>query len=50
VILVDEWKASDKFQQFFGDPALQELIASSGADATPSDIMTTQANASPDQF
>ena len=51
VLIVDEWKSADQFQQFFGDPSLQEFVAAVGGDTnTPPDITICEAIESPDQF
>jgi hypothetical protein len=50
VLVVDEWETAENFQQFFGDPRMQEFIGTIGADPTPPEITITEAIASPDQF
>jgi quinol monooxygenase YgiN len=51
VLVVDEWETAEAFQQFFGDPQLQEFIATVGADPTAEpEITITEAITSPDQF
>lgn len=50
VVAVDEWETADAFEQFFGDPKMQEFVASIGADPTPPQITVGQAIASPDEF
>ena len=44
VIVVDEWESAEQFQQFFGDPALQAFIASTGASAEPPQVIAAEAN------
>jgi hypothetical protein len=50
VLAVDEWASAEQFEQFFGDPAMQEFIASIGADPKPPEITITEAVETPDQF
>jgi len=50
VLVVDEWETAEGFQQFFGDPKMQEFIGTIGADPAPPEITITEAIASPDQF
>jgi hypothetical protein len=50
VLAVDEWETAEGFEQFFGDPKMQEFVASIGADPSPPEIMVTEAISSPDQF
>jgi hypothetical protein len=50
VLVVDEWDTAESFQQFFGDPKMQEFIGTLGAEPTPPDITITEAIESPDQF
>lgn len=51
VLAVDEWADATKFEAFFGDPAMQEFVASIGADTSvPPEITIVEAISSPDQF
>jgi hypothetical protein len=50
VLVVDEWESAEDFQQFFGDPKLQEFIGTVGGNPTEPEITITEAIASPDQF
>jgi hypothetical protein len=51
VLVVDEWDSPEHFEAFFGDPKLQEFIASVGGDTSaPPDITVTEAIESADQF
>jgi quinol monooxygenase YgiN len=50
VLAVDEWETAESFEQFFGDPTMQEFIGSIGADPAPPEISIVEAVASPDQF
>ena len=51
MLIVDEWESADQFQQFFGDPSLQEFVAAVGGDtSTPPEITVCEAIESPDQF
>ena len=50
VMAVDEWETAEGFEQFFSDPAMQEFVASIGADPTPPQITITEAISSPDEF
>jgi hypothetical protein len=50
VLAVDEWETAESFEQFFGDPKMQEFIGSIGAAPEPPDITIVEAVASPDQF
>jgi len=51
VQVIDEWENGEQFQKFFGDPKMQEFVASLGADTSnPPEITITEAIASPDEF
>jgi quinol monooxygenase YgiN len=50
VVVVDEWETADGFQQFFGDPAMQEFVSSIGAAPGPPEIMIAEAISSADEF
>ena len=51
VQVVDEWGNGEQFQQFFGDPKMQEFVASLGGDTSnPPEITITEAIATPDEF
>jgi hypothetical protein len=50
VVVVDEWGTVEQFQQFLGDPQVQEFIASVGAAPAPPELTVTEAITSPDQF
>jgi hypothetical protein len=50
VLAVDEWETAESFEQFFGDPKMQEFIGSIGADPVPPDITIVEAVDSPDRF
>jgi quinol monooxygenase YgiN len=51
VQVIDEWENGEQFQTFFGDPKMQEFVASLGADTSnPPEITITEAIASPDEF
>ncbi|MGA8246809.1 MAG: hypothetical protein WB797_07885 [Nocardioides sp.] len=50
VLVVDEWESAEAFEQFFGDPKMQEFIGSIGAAPAPPEITIVEATASPDQF
>ena len=50
VLVVDEWESVGQFQQFFGNPDLQALIAAMGADPGPPEVTVSEAVASADQF
>jgi hypothetical protein len=50
VLVVDEWDSAESFQQFFGDPKLQEFIGEVGGDPAEPEITITEAIDSPDQF
>jgi hypothetical protein len=50
VVAFDEWDSAESFQQFFGDPKLQEFVASIGASPEPPEITITEATESPDAF
>ena len=50
VLVVDEWETAENFQQFFGDPKLQEFIAAVGADPTPPEITITESIASSSDY
>jgi hypothetical protein len=50
VVAIDEWENAEGFQQFFGDPAMQEFVGSIGAAPVPPEITITEAIASPDEF
>jgi quinol monooxygenase YgiN len=49
VVLVDEWESAEHFQALMADPAVQALIAASGATGAP-EVVITEAISSPDQF
>jgi quinol monooxygenase YgiN len=50
VLVVDEWETAESFQQFFGDPKMQEFIGTIGAEPAPPEITITEAIASADDF
>jgi hypothetical protein len=50
VLAVDEWETAEGFEQFFGNPQMQEFVASIGADPAPPQITICEATASPDEF
>ncbi len=50
VLALDEWESAEAFEQFFGDPTMQEFVASIGAAPGPPEITITEAAASPDEF
>jgi quinol monooxygenase YgiN len=51
VLIVDEWESAEQFQQFFGDPSLQEFVTAVGGDTSvPPEITVCEAIESPDQF
>lgn len=50
VVAVDEWETADGFQQFFGDPAMQEFVSSIGAAPGPPEITIAEAISSADEF
>ena len=50
VVAVDEWESAEAFEQFFGDPKMQEFVASIGADPVPPEITVTETIPSPDEF
>jgi hypothetical protein len=51
VLVVDEWESAEAFQQFFGDPQMNEFIASiGGGTSTAPDITVGEAIDSPDKF
>jgi hypothetical protein len=50
IVIVDEWKSVDHFQNFFSDADLQTFIGSVGGTPAPAEIIVCQAVASPDQF
>jgi hypothetical protein len=50
VVVVDEWGTAEAFQEFFGDPKMQEFVSSIGADPTPPEITIVEAIPSPDEF
>ena len=50
VEVVDEWETPEQFQSFFGDPELQQFIASVGGSPEPPEITICEAISSPDQF
>ena len=48
VLIVDEWESTDQFQQFFGDPSLQDFVAAVGGDtSTPPELTVCEAIARP---
>jgi hypothetical protein len=51
VHVVDEWESPTEFEAFFGEPSLQEFIASVGGDTSvPPEIVVSEAIESPDRF
>jgi len=50
VLVVDEWGSPEQFQQFFGDPELQEFIGSVGGAPVPPEVIVCEAVPSADQF
>lgn len=50
VVVIDEWGSAEQFQSFFGDPSLQEFIASTGAALSPPELTFTEAMSTPDEF
>ena len=50
VLVVDEWESVEHFERFSQNPDLQALIAASGADAAPPEVIIGQAISSPDQY
>lgn len=49
VVVVDEWETAEQFQEFFGDPTLQEFITTIGASGEP-EVTIAEAITSPDEF
>lgn len=49
IVVVDEWESLQAFEQFFGQPELQEFIGSIGV-AGPPEITISEAITSPDQY
>lgn len=50
VLVIDEWETGEAFQEFFGEPKIQEFVASIGADPAPPEITICEAIPSPDEF
>jgi quinol monooxygenase YgiN len=50
VLVVDEWETKEGFEQFFGDPTMQEFLASLGAEAAPPEVTFAEALPSADEF
>jgi hypothetical protein len=50
VLVVDEWETAESFQQFFGDPKMQEFMGTIGAEPAPPEVTITEAIASSDDF
>ena len=50
VMIVDEWDSVEQFQQFFGNPELQAMIAQMGANPGPPELTISEAVSSPDQY
>lgn len=51
VVLVDEWETAEAFQEFFGAPELQQLVAEMGASPdVPPEIVISEAISTSDQF
>jgi len=50
VLVIDEWESIEQFQQFFGNPDLQQFIGEIGANPGPPEIIVCEAVASPDQY
>jgi hypothetical protein len=49
VLVIDEWESPQQFQEFFGQPEIQALIAEMGGVGEP-EITITEAISSPDEF
>ena len=47
---IDEWETAEGFQEFFGDPKMQEFVGSIGAAPTPPEITISEAISAPDEF
>ena len=50
VLVVDEWETKEGFEQFFGDPTMQEFVASIGGTPAPPEITFSEALPSADEF
>jgi len=50
VVAIDEWESAEGFQEFFGDPKMQEFVGSIGADPVPPEITIGEAIPAPDEF
>ena len=44
VLVADEWETADGFQQFFGDPKMQEFIGTVGAGPGPPEITFSESS------
>jgi len=50
VLAIDEWQTAEAFEEFFGDPRMQEFVGSIGADPAPPEITVCEAIPAPDEF
>jgi len=50
VVVIDEWDSAEQFNNFFGDPELQQFIGEIGAAGGPPELWFSEAVSSPDQF